>query len=48
VTGSVTLNGMALTRPRTLVGPPASADACKKGGWESFNFPTTFKNQGDS
>ena len=26
--------------------PPASADACKKGGWESFNNPT-FRNQGD-
>ncbi len=29
------------------VGPPTSADQCKKGGWEQFNTPRTFKNQGD-
>jgi hypothetical protein len=28
------------------VGPPVSADQCKKGGWQSFNNPT-FRNQGD-
>ena len=28
------------------VGPPASKDACKNGGWQSFNSPS-FKNQGD-
>lgn len=29
-----------------LIGPPTSADQCKKGGWQTFNNPT-FKNQGD-
>jgi hypothetical protein len=28
------------------VGPPASKDECKNGGWQQFNSPT-FKNQGD-
>jgi hypothetical protein len=27
--------------------PPANADQCKKNGWMNFNFPRTFKNQGD-
>jgi hypothetical protein len=27
------------------VGPPTSKDACKNGGWKTFNNPT-FKNQG--
>lgn len=26
---------------------PADADACKKGGWQAFYFPRSFKNQGD-
>jgi hypothetical protein len=30
-----------------LVGPPANADECKKGGWANFEFPRVFKNQGD-
>src|SRR5262245_24106483 len=30
-----------------LVGPPANADECKKGEWANFEFPRTFKNQGD-
>jgi hypothetical protein len=29
------------------IGPPASKDDCKKGGWEQFNAPRQFKNQGD-
>jgi len=29
------------------VGPPASRDECKDGGWAKFDFPRTFKNQGD-
>lgn len=29
------------------VGPPTSADECKNGGWENFDTPRTFKNQGD-
>lgn len=47
VTGSVTLNGAALSAPLTLAGPPPSGDACKKGGWQTFNFPVSFANQGD-
>ena len=30
-----------------LVGPPIDADECKKGGWEQFDFPREFRNQGD-
>jgi hypothetical protein len=29
------------------VGPPATADQCKNGGWQTFNTPRAFKNQGD-
>ncbi|HYG81592.1 MAG TPA: hypothetical protein VD861_14450 [Pyrinomonadaceae bacterium] len=29
------------------VGPPTTADQCKNGGWQTFNTPRTFKNQGD-
>src|ERR1043165_6574424 len=29
------------------VGPPANKDQCKDSGWQNFNFPRTFKNQGD-
>jgi hypothetical protein len=29
-----------------VVGPPANKDACKNGGWMSFNSPA-FRNQGD-
>jgi hypothetical protein len=29
------------------IGPPASTDECKKGGWQQFNVPREFKNQGD-
>jgi hypothetical protein len=28
-------------------GPPTDANQCKNNGWASFNFPRTFKNQGD-
>jgi hypothetical protein len=34
-------------RLSVAVGPPTSKDQCKKGGWEQFNTPRTFKNQGD-
>ncbi len=47
VAGNVTLNGAALSAPVTLIGPPQSADECKRGGWQTFNFPVTFTNQGD-
>lgn len=29
------------------VGPPVSKDECKNGGWQSFDAPRVFKNQGD-
>lgn len=29
-----------------LIGPPTSTDACKNGGWATFNNPS-FKNQGE-
>jgi hypothetical protein len=35
------------SRLDVAVGPPTSKDQCKKGGWEQFNTPRTFKNQGD-
>jgi hypothetical protein len=47
VSGRVTLNGVLVTGPMTLVGPPQTTAECKDGGWETFNFPGTFKNQGD-
>jgi Big-like domain-containing protein/thrombospondin type 3 repeat protein len=28
-------------------GPPTNKDQCKNGGWQLFDFPRTFKNQGD-
>lgn len=28
-------------------GPPTNANQCKNDGWKNFNFPRTFKNQGD-
>jgi hypothetical protein len=28
-------------------GPPTSKEQCRNGGWARFNFPRTFKNQGD-
>jgi hypothetical protein len=30
-----------------LVGPPTNADQCKNGGWSEFDFPRSFKNQGN-
>ena len=29
------------------VGPPTNKDQCKNDGWQSFNVPRKFKNQGD-
>ena len=29
------------------VGPPTNKDQCKDGGWQTFNTPRNFKNQGD-
>jgi hypothetical protein len=28
-------------------GPPTNKEQCKNGGWKRFDFPRTFKNQGD-
>ncbi len=33
--------------PVPQIGPPTNKDQCKKGGWQTFNTPHTFKNQGD-
>jgi hypothetical protein len=30
-----------------LTGPPINKDQCKNGGWQLFNVPRKFKNQGD-
>jgi probable HAF family extracellular repeat protein len=30
-----------------VVAGPVTKDQCKHGGWKSFEFPRTFKNQGD-
>jgi Tol biopolymer transport system component len=29
------------------IGPPTSKNQCRNGGWAIFNFPRTFRNQGD-
>ncbi len=29
------------------IGPPTNKDQCKNGGWQFFNYPRTFNNQGD-
>jgi hypothetical protein len=29
------------------IGPPTTKDQCKNNGWQTFNLPRTFKNQGD-
>ncbi len=47
VSDDVTLNDTSVTAPLTLVGPPQDKNACKHGGWRDFNFPGSFKNQGD-
>jgi hypothetical protein len=30
-----------------LCGPPRSANECENGGWMSFTYPRSFRNQGD-
>jgi hypothetical protein len=30
-----------------IVGPPTNKDQCKNDGWQTFNTPRKFKNQGD-
>jgi hypothetical protein len=34
------------SRLSVQVGPPATKDDCKKGGWQQFNTPREFNNQG--
>lgn len=41
--GDCTLDGSG----NLAVGPPTGADQCKNGGWQTFNAPRTFSNQGD-
>jgi hypothetical protein len=44
----VSVNGAETTYDFDVpVGPPTSKDECKKGGWETFDAPRRFKNQGD-
>ena len=31
----------------STTGPPTNKDQCKNGGWQLFNSPRMFKNQGD-
>src|SRR5436309_10335924 len=40
----ITLSSCA---PVPQIGPPTNKDQCKNGGWQTFNTPRTFKNQGD-
>jgi Tol biopolymer transport system component len=34
-------------RPSPIVGPPTTRSECLMGGWARFNFPRTFRNQGE-
>jgi hypothetical protein len=42
---NITVNGTTQVPVVSQVGPPTSKDACKHGGWKTFNHPS-FKNQG--
>lgn len=41
----ITFNGVTQVPVVAQVGPPTNKDACKHGGWKTFNNPT-FRNQG--
>jgi hypothetical protein len=41
----ITFNGVTQVPVVAQVGPPTSKNACKHGGWKTFNHPA-FKNQG--
>jgi hypothetical protein len=44
----VSVNGERTTYDFDVpVGPPTSKDQCKNGGWQTFDAPRKFKNQGD-
>lgn len=49
VTASAELfaSGTPTPTPTPTVGPPTNKDQCKNGGWQTFNTPRRFKNQGD-
>ena len=38
-------NGVCKATPK--IGPPTDKEQCKNGGWQRFNYPRTFKNEGD-
>jgi hypothetical protein len=42
---NITVNGTLEVPAPVVAGPPANKNACKKGGWKTFNNPS-FKNQG--
>jgi YVTN family beta-propeller protein len=41
-----TPQGVAIT-PDPQIGPPTNQEQCKNGGWQQFNVPHPFTNQGD-
>ena len=41
------LTAFSSCAPVPHVGPPTNKNECKDGGWQTFNTPRTFKNQGD-
>ena len=42
---SIVVNGVTEIPAPVVVGPPTTKNACKHGGWKTFNNPS-FKNQG--
>ncbi|MEJ7624323.1 MAG: hypothetical protein WKF34_10065 [Pyrinomonadaceae bacterium] len=46
-TPSPTATATPGTSPTPMIGPPTNAAQCKNGGWQRFNTPRTFRNQGD-
>jgi N-acetylneuraminic acid mutarotase len=45
--GGVTVEPLQAFTPIAEIGPPTDKDQCKKNGWQTFNVPRMFKNQGD-
>jgi hypothetical protein len=41
------LTSVSSCAPVPHIGPPTNKDQCKNGGWQTFNTPRAFKNQGD-
>jgi hypothetical protein len=46
-TDVVVMDDFIYGEPSALIGPPKDREECKNEGWLNFNFPRTFKNQGD-